>query len=308
MKKLTTAYLLMSAFALILLMNLVAAAPFAQINVTIETANNSEFNTTTPAIFVTCTDSSPGNTTTFNVTFFNATTVLNNNATSQAQVNVSTAITLSALNAPHWQNITSVRCFNASGTPAGGQNASAVNDTLWGLNINARPTISEVTSTAGYVQKGTSLTFTVNWADTNSTGTDSVRVHVCNTNTFSYPGNCVKTSCSTSTGETDGSSSCSYTVPRTTPAGQQKRYVFAIDDNNYISTTGFERTFKVAGGTTPEEDVENDAFFRAQEEEEQARLARLAAGEQEGTGTGWLVLVIVIVVAGVIGYFTLKKR
>lgn len=320
------------SFALLLSAS-VGYGAIAQINVTIITANNTQFNSTTPIINVSCMDSSgPTNTSTFNITVYNASAtgsggVFNSNVSNNVAANKSVLITLQTIEAPSIQHI-AVRCYNGSAAAFGGQLATAANDSNWGIDVNLRPVLTAVEATGGFIAKGTDVTFKASWTDFNNTNytlttssgskaNDSVRFYVCSADQFaSNNAACVSEDtqyCSTS-GVTDATNTCTYNVPFTSYAGTYTAYFFALDDNDYTSAS-LPVTFSVGGTFTEEQQAAEDTFVQQQQAEQAAAAARAAAAAQ-GTGGGGIprniggvptaLLVVIVVVVLVIGWFLFK--
>ena len=233
---------LIAIFCLVILIGFagVSAAPGNKLQVVVNTANTTEFNTTTPKISVTTT----GNSSTFlcNVTI-GGTIVVSDSNISNATATKITATTASTSRTLH--NESYVTCWwNGSVAIS---NRSVGNLTF---QINGRPEISAVTqSPAGVTPKGGNTTWTVTWSDQNATTTDDVLIYICKTNAFAS-GTCTGGQyCNTTTYEHDNSSSCTYDWPATEVSGPKTVYAFAIDNNYYPVASGTSDAMDLGGSS-----------------------------------------------------------
>lgn len=214
----------------------------ADSTVTVNTANNTEFNTLTPSINVTVV----GNCSNYNVN------ITANGAVVKSQVvvnNTATLLTTSSLTA------STNYLYNISATNETCDSGVINSSSNYRMEINARPSITSVSkSTAGYLLLGNTLTWTTVWADQNSTGTDSVIVYVCKTDAFTSAG-CTSAEWGHSSAETDNSTTVSYTTTISDLAGLKNYYVYLIDNNNYSVSASTSGTFTVS---RPAEEVTDE--------------------------------------------------
>ena len=247
------------ALAISLILFAVSAQAYG--NATMLTVTGAEFNTTTPALYVNCTDSR-GLIQTFNISIYSTNSTVNNTHsqflianTTQVTNNTPTYVTLSAITAPA-EVYYVLSCFNGTVAVGGDNNATISSIRFFG--INQQPSISSVTSTDGFIARNNPVTFTTTWTDTNTsiitgtavTATDATTIYVCSTNAFATDNSgCSGTQRCTSNlsgQETDGSTPCVYTVGLTETFGTKTAYAFVKDNNDYVSASTAV-TYKVAG-------------------------------------------------------------
>lgn len=215
----------------------------ADATVTITTTNNTEFNTATPTVNVNVTN---GDCSSYSLNVTAGATLV---VSTQAIVNsTDTAFAMSALtagasyvyNATVWNETCDAGVSNSSGQ--------------FTLEVNARPSVTTVTqSTYGYLLIGNTLTWTNVWADENSTGTDTVTVYVCKTDAFTT--SCTGGQWGNSSGETDNSTTATYTILTSDAGGLKNYYVYLLDDNSYASSSSTSGTFTISKPIEDEDGV-----------------------------------------------------
>lgn len=277
-------FLLLGLFLLMLPMVMANSA-------TINTANNTEFNTLTPDISITCVSDA--------TMAVNVTAYFTSNDSVYAQVidyqditnNTATTFTTDAFEVRDAYHLEAV-CINKSDNST---LATSANKTIL---INGQPVISSLTLTSGYVRRGSPVTFTVDWADANTTGTgnDTVSLFVCDSNGFSG-GACTGTQLCTEASQTDGESSCSYTLPYSLPGGHHTVYAFLEDDNSYDSS-GTSGIYGSVGY------VEDEGTQGTQTITPQGSGSNTL---NQGINIGTILWIIVLIVLIIIGYNFFKK-
>ena len=220
-----------------LLVITIALASFASASgpAYIVTANNSEFNTGLPSVTVNIT----GNCSAYYANFTLNSVVVKSNQLVLNGTNTAITATTSTNAGNYLYNFT---FWNS--TCYAGANITATNR----MEINAQPVISSVRlSPVNAVIKGSAVTFTVNFTDQNSSGTDNVNISICTTNAFTT--SCTVSSwCDGGAYNNTNTTSCSYTVPLTSLTGVKSYYAFAMDDNSYASAVN-SSVFTITGGS-----------------------------------------------------------
>jgi len=257
------------------------------LNATLINSSTTEFNTLTPVFYINCT----GDNSSYylNMTSSVSGLVLNYSTINNATVTAKTVTTAMAVSTNHTMNAT---CFNSTA-----HNANTSDKYFY---INARPTISAVADTPAVGAKLNNITFTITWADVNSTGTgtDIVTFYACTTNAFSG-GACTVSQYGNSAAESDGSTTIEYTIPGNTTAGNKNYYIFARDDNNYDIASSTSGTFKVGGGS----------FIDVTPDEEDGIVSAVSAEGPLGIPVGgWIIIISAIgIVFGYIAFITFFK-
>lgn len=255
------------------------ASATATVNIT--TVNGTEFNTATPSISVNVTG---GNCSAYYVNITAGGTLA---VSDQAILNATeTSFTLSALTTG--ANYT----YNATVWNETCDSGQSDDSDHWLMEVNARPTVTTVTeSTAGNLLVGNTMTWTTVWADSNSTGTDGVKVYVCKTDAFTT--SCTGGEWASSSTEYDLSTAPTYTILTSDTAGLKNYYVYLLDDNNYASSSSTSGTFTIS---KPVEDEGEDGTYFAVTEEE----------EPSGLPFGLIVVIGIVVIVGLV-VFSKKK-
>jgi hypothetical protein len=311
--KLNLVLLVATIFAAILSISFASAAIDTA---TLNTANWTEFTTTTPAINVTF----KGNCSAYyvNITANSAVVASNQLVTN----NTATSITVSALSTRTTYNVNAT-AWNSTCT-------SDTNSTITRqIFVNGAPTISAVTVTGGVVKKAGTATWTTTWSDGNSSGsgTDSVKVFACSTNSFNGT-NCASgaTKYCNSTYEADSSTTCAYVVPSTAVAGTKQAWIFVVDDRVSYSA-GTQSNFLVGGMGAPECEsdvdcitygigdkcnIDGQCYFISQQAANPYQPQQQAVSNSEtpvGSNTfiWWVIGIIVVIVVIVAIYYRAKK-
>jgi hypothetical protein len=287
--------------SLVLLLGIVfsLATVLAVPQIDINTANNTEYNTLTPTINVTC--SAENASYLVNVTVNAGTLVLSNSPITNA---TATILTLGTLTARTENNYT-VICFN--GTYTNNTDGRKV------IRVNGQPTVSAVTTNGSSSVRSSVRVFTATWSDQNATGwgtsgTDRVKIFACKTNSFTTNCSANQYYCQATNYETDNSTSCTWTVPTSEMAGLKNYYLFAMDDNSYASS-GSGATFNVAVPSFEEEQYEQNTGS-----ENSGGLQETQTTTQTSTqpisflGMVWWVWMIIIGVVSLAIWLLLKKK
>ncbi|HEY0090067.1 MAG TPA: hypothetical protein VGB37_14570 [Candidatus Lokiarchaeia archaeon] len=187
------------------------------------TTNLTEFNTGLPTI----TTNISGNCSNYLANLTINGVLVKTISTVQNNTNTNITATTSTSAGAYLYNVTfyNSTCFDGSNTTN--------SDTL---EINAQPSISSVSGNGGAFLKGKVITWTNVWVDRNSTSVDSVKFYACKTDAFTVAG-CTGGQWGASSLEIDNSTTVTYTIVVSDPAGTKNAYIYAIDDNNYSSSS-----------------------------------------------------------------------
>ncbi len=294
MEKTNVLVSLVFLLAVVLSMSLVFAddTETADNNISIITANESEFHTLTPSISIIAI----GNCSSYYVNLTSNSTVVVNDTT--IQNNTLTTITFTTLTArnTYLYNLT---LWNESC-------ASQINDSVtYILEINGRPSITSVTTDDSCTIRSQDRLFSTVWSDLNASNNgknDSVKQYVCKTNEFSG-GTCTGGSwCTESTYQTDATSSCTATIDGSSTTGSKDYYVFLRDNNNSDISGAVSGVFTICGGSEwDEEDTGSSGTFSTSEE---------SSSDSPRLGISWalVILIAVIIVVVIALIYASKKR